>query len=158
MMIHSRSDSRPYGPNIREEEVIKFGRQCPWLLAIGAPIPVGNPELLIEVIESDAELVWQMTALALASLQRMAQGQADILTETLAMVVGPASTTMRAAPEEPGPLAPSSPVIETFAHVLFGSCGEIAWIIGQSRTELSEIAGEHLRGRASALWRLLGLG
>jgi hypothetical protein len=118
---------------------------------------VGNPELLLEGLETDVEAMWQMGALACAAVQRIAHDQAEILADTLSAAAVPLAGSIRSVRNEPAPIGNASVVIGIFAKGLFASVAEITRVAGQCYTELNEINGERMQTWRTTLRQFLGI-
>jgi hypothetical protein len=144
-------------PGVREEKVMRLRNPFPNLPGFDPDRLVGDPELLLEGFETDVEAMWQMNALAWAAVQRIAHGQAEILTDTLSAAAAPLADSFRSARNEPPPIGNASAVIGIFAKGFFMSIAEIVRVASQCQTELNEINGERMQTWRTTLRQFLGI-
>jgi len=148
--------SQAYAPGIQEEDIIRFVLPSSIVWACDAGRFGPKVELLIEELQIEAETLWQMGALAFATLQRIAHDQAEILTSAIAAVTGPLSEAADPTEDEPpSPICPPD-ILPVVAASLLRSLDEIAEVIGESHRELSDIHIERTLIWTSTLRRFLG--
>jgi hypothetical protein len=145
-----------YAPGIQEETPIRFGLPP----SVSRTFEDGNlgtnAELLVEEMEIEFETLWQMSALAFATVQRIAHDQAEILTGVFGEL-----TRSQLAHADPADGELPSPVYPPDAAPIVGdgmirSYGDIVAVVQESYRELVDIQTERLLTWVSTLRTLSG--
>jgi hypothetical protein len=135
-------------PGLIEEAVSRFA--LPWSLSLTRDSGwlSNNVETLVEELETEAETLWQMGALAFATLQRIAHDQAELLESTIAS----APTDDPCLPPRCDWGSPKSRAFmaRTTVSALLCSLDEIVDVLGESHRELTDIHIERMTMLATA--------
>jgi hypothetical protein len=147
---------RVYAPGIQEETPVRFGLP-PSISRTFDDGKLGtNAELLVEELEIEFETLWQMSALAFATVQRIAHDQAEILAGVLGELTrSPLAQANPAEEELPSPVYPpdAAPIV---GDGMIRSFGDIAAVVEESYRELVDIQTERLLTWVSTLRTISG--
>ena len=144
-----------YAPGIQEETPIRFG-----LPIVSRTFEEGklgtSVELLVEEFQIEFETMWQMSALAFATIQRIAHDQAEIFAGVLEdLKRSPRSQADPAAEEPPTPV--SLPAAATIVRDgVVRRLGDIVAVVKESYRELVDIQTERLQTWASTIRTISG--
>jgi hypothetical protein len=145
-----------YAPGIQEETPIRFGLP-PSVSRTFEDGKLGtNAELLVEELEIEFETLWQMSALAFATVQRIAHDQAEILTGVFGELTRSQLAHADPAEEElPSSVYPpdAAPIV---GDGMIRSYGDIVAVVQESYRELVDIQTERLLTWVSTLRTLSG--
>jgi hypothetical protein len=145
---------RVYAPGVQEETPIRF-RLPP--SSVSRTFDDGklrsSAELLLEELEIEFETLWQMSALAFATIQRIAHDQAEILAGVM--------KELSRSPANPAEAGRVSPVSAPDAAPIVGdgmirSLGDIVAVFEESCRELVDIQSERLLTWVSTLRTISG--
>jgi hypothetical protein len=145
-----------YAPGIQEETPIRFGLP-PSISRTFDDGKLGtNAELLVEELEIEFETLWQMSALAFATVQRIAHDQAEIFTGVFEELTRSSLAQANLAKEElPSPVYPpdAAPIV---SEGMIRSFGDIVAVVEESYRELVDIQTERLLTWVSTLRTISG--
>jgi hypothetical protein len=145
-----------YAPGIQEEKPIRCGLPP----AISRTFDDGklgtNAELLVEELEIEFETLWQMSALAFATVQRIAQDQAEIVAGMLEELTRSPRAQANPAEEELLSLVYPPDAAPILGDGMIRSFGDIAAVVNESYRELVDIQTERLLTWVSTLRTISG--
>jgi hypothetical protein len=146
-----------YAPGIQEEKPIRFGLPSSILRTFDDCKLGTNAELLAEELEIEFETLWQMSALAFATVQRLAHDQAEIFAGVLGELTRSslAQANNLAEEELPSPVYPpdAAPIV---SDGMIRSFGDIVAVVEESYRELVDIQTERLLTWVSTLRTISG--
>jgi hypothetical protein len=145
-----------YAPGIEEEELIRFGLP-PYVSRTLDDCKLGtNAELLAEELEIEFETLWQLSALAFATVQRIAHDQAEICAEVFEELTRASLAQASLAKDElPSPVYPQD-VAPIVSDGMIRSFGDIVAVVQESCRELVDIQTERLLTWVSTLRTISG--